>query len=840
MTPSAARSNPIRRLARSQSPLTIAVEILFALLLVAAFWYSRNSALFTARTQPTPQVEVLAQQSAAPTPESTFLAQLTSFDPMDRECRQLIANGSFEQTGNWQLPLTARPAAYTNEQASEGSRSLRLGIGPTDQLAYSESQASQTVDLPTDAQMLVLVADVQRTAAGEGSDRQFLHVRVGPNIHTLFNDRVDLPAWQPVIYDLTVLAGSRVELIFGVFNSGGPGRVAMAVDNVRLYACGQPPVAIAPVPDTPTVTATADTQINPPASLSPTTGPTQATTRASPTPTQTQPPSCTELVANGDFEFNDGWTVPNTPYPARFATEPSWSGSRSMGLGIAPGQSNLPSDSTAYQPITLPAGNMQITLRAAVWRAGSGGGDFHYVWVTSEGKTNRVLQGLDDSRRWQEISYDLTPLAGKRIFLLLGTYNDGTDGVASMFADGVSIQACSSTAILVPITPTPSPPPTATPVRAAISSVQHPSEMRSPDFGANAFLWQGQEIADRDLQLMKEAGFRWVRQRFSWEEMQAAPGQYMMNFADSVVAQVNDNELFLLAQLDMNPDSPGFWAGQPPHSNASFVEFIATLVRRYDCTAQDRCVHAWQVGSEPNLSSQWGGNRPDPAAYAALLGRVYSAIKTANPYALVISAGMAPTATNNETAMPDTRFYQEMYAAMGGSSEGYFDVLGVNAPGFAAPPEMDPAEVAATPNYGGQRIFAFRHVEDIREIMEANGDRDKRIVVLEFGWSSDPVNPENIWFGADAGIDEFVKADYLRRAYVYAAQNWQPWIGLMSVQTMADLDWLADGNPFDEAQYWWAILEPSRVDELRLRPAFVELCMYLSGLQGQECPYRPD
>ncbi|MEI2750213.1 MAG: hypothetical protein V9E88_15820 [Ferruginibacter sp.] len=59
-----------------------------------------------------------------------------------------------------------------------------------------------------------------------------------------------------------------------------------------------------------------------------------------------------------------------------------------------------------------------------------------------------------------------------------------------------------------------------------------------------------------------------------------------------------------------------------------------------------------------------------------------------------------------------------MYQAMGGSSNGYFDMLGVHGAGFAAPPELDPAEAAANkPKYGGYRFFAFRHVEDIRAIM---------------------------------------------------------------------------------------------------------------------------
>ncbi len=200
---------------------------------------------------------------------------------------------------------------------------------------------------------------------------------------------------------------------------------------------------------------------------------------------------------------------------------------------------------------------------------------------------------------------------------------------------------------------------------------------------------------------------------------------------------------------------------------------------------------------------------------------------------------MAPTGDNNSNAMPDDIFYEGMYQAMGDNSDGYFDMLGVHGAGFAAPPELDPAEAAADQRYGGYRFFAFRHVEDIRAIMERHGDSDKKIVLLEFGWTFDTVNAAYKWHGADAGITDRVQGEYLQRAYQYAAANWTPWIGLMSLLTMPNLDWLDDGNPQDEEQYWWAILDPSPIDQLYLRPAYVLLCIYFNSADGQSCKYAP-
>lgn len=381
-----------------------------------------------------------------------------------------------------------------------------------------------------------------------------------------------------------------------------------------------------------------------------------------------------------------------------------------------------------------------------------------------------------------------------------------------------------------------------TPAPATGGGSYLPATMRSPDFGAQAFLWWRPEIADRDLVLMKEAGFDWVKQAFAWETIEGGgKGQFDWSIADRVVTHVNADGLKLLARLSSDPELTNFWAGHPPGNADNFADFALALASRYNCTPQAvGCIQAYQIWNEPNLAREWGGNPPNPAQYVEFLRKAYAAIKRGNPNAIVISAGMAPTGDNSAIAMPDDIFYEGMYQAMGGSSNGYFDMLGVHGAGFAAPPELDPATAAAEQRYGGYRFFAFRHVEDIRAIMVKYGDSAKRIVLLEFGWTYDPVNPAYKWHGADAGITDMVQADYLKRAYQYAEANWQPWIGLMSLLSMPNLDWLNDGNPQDEEQYWWAILEPSQIDELKLRPAFVVLCMYFNEVKGQPCKYDPN
>lgn len=386
------------------------------------------------------------------------------------------------------------------------------------------------------------------------------------------------------------------------------------------------------------------------------------------------------------------------------------------------------------------------------------------------------------------------------------------------------------TAVVATATPTPAPP-TPTPRPSG------PVAMRSPDFGAQAFLWWRPEVADRDLGLMRDAGFNWVKQWFAWQDIEGAGrNQFDWSRTDRIVSQVEQHGLKLLVRVSPTADR-AFWAGNPPENADYFAEFVGALARRY----RGR-IHAYQIWNEPNLAREWGNKPPDPAGYALLLRKAYRAIKAEDPNAIVVTAGMAPTTADQAEAMYDMKFYELMYQAMGGNSDGYFDMLGAHAAGYAVPPETDPGAIASNPAWYNRdpspperlRVYSFRHVEDIRRLMERYGDGRKRIVILEFGWTFDP-RPDSpyYWHGAGAGIDPFVQADYLVRAYKWAQQNW-PWVGLMSLIYMPDSEWTPETE-----QYYWSIMDPSPPGHTYWRPAYIALCAYLNSLRGATCPYAP-
>jgi hypothetical protein len=367
-----------------------------------------------------------------------------------------------------------------------------------------------------------------------------------------------------------------------------------------------------------------------------------------------------------------------------------------------------------------------------------------------------------------------------------------------------------------PATPPPTEaPPTETasqPTATRAPTTGSPVKMKSPDYGMQAFLWWRPEVAQRDMELIRDAGFDWVKQGFAWREIEGmGKNKFDWTVTDRIVDQAQSIGLHMIARLDTDPS----WAsGQaypndknvimsPPKNNKDFADFAYALASRYKGR-----IAAYQIWNEPNLAREWGGKAPNPEAYTRLLKAGYQAIKRADPNAIVISAGLAPTTRSDKVAMPDTEYLKRMYAA---GAQPYFDALGAHGAGYKAPPEKDPGEVANDPAFYNKgdpncpgpacRIYCFRHVEDLHKIMVNNGDTNKQVVVLEFGWTIDPrPNSPYAWHA----VTEEQQADYFVRAYQYAKQHWRPWIGVMSLIYMPNIDWTEQ-----DEQYWWSIALPN-------------------------------
>lgn len=391
----------------------------------------------------------------------------------------------------------------------------------------------------------------------------------------------------------------------------------------------------------------------------------------------------------------------------------------------------------------------------------------------------------------------------------------------------LAVSACSSPS--VPPTPTAGPPATtvapepvaASPAAVASASPLVGGKIPSTDPAIHVFLWGNAGTTARDLQLAKDAGFHWVKQRFEWRNIEVKnKGSFEWNEPDRIVDAIGQSGLRIVARVDNQPNwaaTSVTWPGSgPPDNPRDWTDYLTALATRYKGRIQ-----AYEIWNEPNLDREWGNKKPDPSAYTTMLKSSYQAIKAADPQALVISAGMSPTATNDDHAMPDLDFISAMYAA---GAKDSFDLLGVHAAGYKAEPCADPGQVALsaelTNNNPGpanlKRIYAFRHVEDVHELMVQQGDTSKQMAILEMGWTTDArPGSQYAWFA----VDRDQQAKNLVGAFNCARERWQPWMAFMTVIYIPDPSW----NQQQE-YYWWSITNPDGGP----RPAYTALKGFLA------------
>ncbi len=199
-------------------------------------------------------------------------------------------------------------------------------------------------------------------------------------------------------------------------------------------------------------------------------------------------------------------------------------------------------------------------------------------------------------------------------------------------------------------------------------------------------------------------------------------------------------------------------------------------------------IDAWEIGNEPDIDANYGWNAaPDAIAYKDMLCAAYTHIKAADPDAMVVSAGLAPTGRvtgnfnghpgNDGSKQDEREFLKEFFDNGGGACA---DAIGYHPYGFSANYDAAPDLVSSDPTQNCDQGFCFRGAEKIYEIMQQTGFGDKKVWATEFGWITRP--PANClsdpgWGGREWQIvSDEKQASNLVGAYQYADANW-PWMG---------------------------------------------------------------
>ena len=295
-------------------------------------------------------------------------------------------------------------------------------------------------------------------------------------------------------------------------------------------------------------------------------------------------------------------------------------------------------------------------------------------------------------------------------------------------------------------------------------------------FGINVFLEQevDEDKIRRSLQMIKDAGFGWIKQQVLWSEIEIPEkGQHYdekngvantWDKWDRIVDLAREYSLGVIMRLDTSPQ----WARPdnlkietPPDHYDDYGDFVYSVASRYRGKVQH-----FIIWNEPNTTFEWGNRPVNAAEYVRLLQVAYKRAKEANPDAVVISAPLAPTIEESERAMNDVVFLQQMYDA---GAKGWFDVVGANPYGLRSGP-FDRRLEWDDVNFSRPML--------IREVMVRNGDSDKPVWGSEMGWNALPPDfPEEPIFGR---VTRQQQAEYTVKGYERILEEW-PWMGMANI-----------------------------------------------------------
>jgi GH35 family endo-1,4-beta-xylanase len=228
------------------------------------------------------------------------------------------------------------------------------------------------------------------------------------------------------------------------------------------------------------------------------------------------------------------------------------------------------------------------------------------------------------------------------------------------------------------------------------------------------------QTINKELDGIAALGAQWVRLDFDWSVIQPDNSStFDWSQYDTIVAAAQQRHLHVLGILAYTPQ----WARSSACSDtakcapdpAQFATFAAAVASRY----ASQNVHYWEVWNEPNNPGFWAP-KPDPSAYTELLKQASTALKKADASAYVVTAGLSPQATTNNSYSP-IDFLSAVYKA---GAEPYFDAV-------ADHPYTFPLSPTSSADHAWNQMAATS--KSLHQIMVTNGDSNKKMWITEFG-----------------------------------------------------------------------------------------------------------
>jgi hypothetical protein len=256
-------------------------------------------------------------------------------------------------------------------------------------------------------------------------------------------------------------------------------------------------------------------------------------------------------------------------------------------------------------------------------------------------------------------------------------------------------------------------------------------------------------LLSKDLDLDQRAGSKWLRIDINWAQIQSAgPNTYNWGPIDAVVQGAEARGMSVLGTILYSPD----WARPAGTSSITtpnpklYASFAAAAAQHYSALG----VNAFEIWNEPNTAQFWAPS-PNVTDYTTMLKDSDTAIKSVDPSARVITAGLAPAA-NDGTNIAPVSFLQGIYANGG---KGSFDAVGMH-------PYCNPV-LPGAPDAWSAWYQMYGTPTSLRSVMIANGDGAKKIWGTEFGAPSSGIS----------GVSAAFQASTVTRAYqLWSSYSW--------------------------------------------------------------------
>ncbi len=274
--------------------------------------------------------------------------------------------------------------------------------------------------------------------------------------------------------------------------------------------------------------------------------------------------------------------------------------------------------------------------------------------------------------------------------------------------------------------------------------------------------------APKELSMMHDAGFRWIRTFMKWKDVESTKGVYDFSYYDKLFNRMANNGIqpyiIISAKNDLYKGSPLSDKGQQ-----GYAAFAAAIAKHY------KGQHiVWEIMNEPNTGNFWSDDDPlDPVAYGKLAAAASKAMKQADANSIIVG----PAVNGSEPGAD----YLDKVLQQGPAQ--YWNAISVH-PYRNTPEEI----VTGLPGNNSRSANTY----DVYRAVVKKYAPNVPVMAGEVGWSTNksaPRTPVNRYTSFDDEA-KFVGREYLTNLMAgVSVMNWFNWKDNDQASTHAGQEW---------------------------------------------------